>query len=68
MRLLPTRANGQPAFGHYIEELPGSDLARGTGLFVVSFRGERVDDFIRFAGADLLERCGLPDHVMLPGR
>ncbi len=58
-RLLPTRANGQPAFGHYIQE-PGAAVAQGTGLFVLTLEGERIAAITRFGGADLLPRFGLP--------
>jgi RNA polymerase sigma-70 factor (ECF subfamily) len=35
IRLVPTRANGQPAFAHYIRE-PGAPAAQLSGLFVLS--------------------------------
>jgi RNA polymerase sigma-70 factor (ECF subfamily) len=62
-RLVPTRANGQPAFGHYIKE-PDEATARGTGLIVLTVEGDRIAAITRFGHADLLPRFGLP--VALP--
>ncbi|HET9720723.1 MAG TPA: RNA polymerase subunit sigma-70 [Solirubrobacteraceae bacterium] len=67
-RLLETRANGQLAFGHYVEEVPGCGVAVGRGLFVLTLRDGRVCDFTRFGGSDLLERCALPERVGLRDR
>ncbi|WP_374111252.1 RNA polymerase subunit sigma-70 [Nocardia sp. JCM 34519.1] len=56
-RLVPTRANGQPAFGVY-----GSDGVGGcgrSGLLVVGITDARVSSIVRFDG-DLLHRFGLP--------
>jgi RNA polymerase sigma-70 factor (ECF subfamily) len=55
--LVPTRANGQPAFGTY---LLGADGARrGTGLMVVTLEGDRVSALTRFEAA-VLPWFGLP--------
>jgi RNA polymerase sigma-70 factor (ECF subfamily) len=61
-RLVPTRSNGQPAFGHYVAE-PGEQLARGTGLFVLTLEGDRISVIARFGGAELLSSFGLPPTV-----
>jgi RNA polymerase sigma-70 factor (ECF subfamily) len=61
-RLLPTRANGQPAFGHYSAE-PADQVARGTGLLVLTLDRERIAAITRFGGGDLLSRFGLPAAV-----
>ncbi len=58
-QLIPTRANGQPAFGHYIKE-PGEAVARGMGLLVLTLEGERIAAITRFGGGELLPRFGLP--------
>jgi RNA polymerase sigma-70 factor (TIGR02960 family) len=58
-RLVPTRANGQPAFGHYIRE-PGAAAPRGTGLFVLTIEVDRISAITRFADEGLLPRFGLP--------
>jgi RNA polymerase sigma-70 factor (ECF subfamily) len=58
-RLVPTRANGQPAFGHYLID-PQTGVARAGGVIVLSLEGERIAAITRFDGPDLLERFGLP--------
>jgi RNA polymerase sigma-70 factor (ECF subfamily) len=57
--LVPTRANGQPAFGHYMLE-PGSDVAYGTGVFVLTLTGEGISMITRFGGSELVPQFGLP--------
>lgn len=56
--LVPTRANGQPAFGAYLRAATGG-LRRGTGLFVLSFTGDRISAMTRF-DSRVLARFGLP--------
>jgi RNA polymerase sigma-70 factor (ECF subfamily) len=59
VRLVPTRANGQPAFGHYIEDAH-APVGRFSGLLVVSFEGERISALTRFGDTGVLARFGLP--------
>lgn len=55
--LVPTRANGQPAFGAYLR---GSHRAsHGTGLFVLELAGDRISALIRFENT-ALPWFGLP--------
>jgi RNA polymerase sigma-70 factor (TIGR02960 family) len=61
-RLVPTRANGQPALAHYIRE-PGAPTARAAGVFVLTLEGDRISVLARFGGAHLVRRFGLPDTV-----
>ena len=58
-RLLPTRANGQPALAHYVR-VPGEANARGVGVLVLSVRGDRISRVTRFGGEHLLAHFGLP--------
>jgi hypothetical protein len=58
-RLVPTRANGQPAFGHYIRD-PPTGVVRGVGMLVLTVEGERISHIIGFGGAALLGAFGLP--------
>jgi RNA polymerase sigma-70 factor (ECF subfamily) len=58
-RLVPTRANGQPAFGHYIPD-PHAGIVRGVGMLVLTLEGDRIAQITRFGGAALLSRFGLP--------
>ncbi len=57
-RLVPTRANGQPAFGAYLRD-PASGLARIFGLLVITVEGDRVSAITRFENA-VVPRFGLP--------
>jgi hypothetical protein len=60
-RLLPTRANGQPAFGVYLHTPAG---ILGVGLFVLTLAGDRIGAFTRFEDT-VLAAFGLPP--CLPG-
>jgi RNA polymerase sigma-70 factor (TIGR02960 family) len=60
--LVPTRANGQPAFGVYLRA--GSGIRHGSGLFVLTFSGDRISAFTRF-DSGVLPWFGLPRS--LPG-
>lgn len=55
--LVPTRANGQPAFGTYLVAPDGA--RHGTGLMVLTLAGERVSALTRFEGS-VLPWFGLP--------
>jgi len=61
--LVPTRANGQPAFGAYLQAPTG--LRHGTGLIVLTLAGDRVCALSRFENS-LLPWFGLPRS--LPSR
>ena len=49
--LVPTRANGQPAFGAYVRAPDG--ISHGVGLFVLALRGERISALTRFENSVL---------------
>ena len=57
-RLVPTRANGQPAFGVYMED-PVTKICHAFGIFVITLAGEQVSAITRFDNA-VLSRFGLP--------
>jgi hypothetical protein len=57
-RLVPTRANGQPAFGIYVHD-PRSDVLRANGLMVIALAGRQVSAITRFDNSNLA-RFGLP--------
>jgi hypothetical protein len=61
--LVPTRANGQPAFGAYLRA-PTGGIRHGTGLFVLTLAGDRISGMTRFDAA-VLRWFGLPES--LPG-
>ncbi len=58
-RLVPTRANGQPAFGHYLQD-PQAPIARASGLLVLTLEGDRIAAITRFGDGGVLARFGLP--------
>ena len=43
IRLVPTRANGQPAFAYYLGD-PQAGIARAAGLFVLALDGGAISD------------------------
>lgn len=55
--LVPTRANGQPAFGAYLRSADGR--CHGVGLYVLTLAGDRICAMTRFENG-LLPRFGLP--------
>ena len=57
-RLVPTRANGQPAFGLYLPD-PHTDVRHATGLLVLTLAGDRISAMTRFDNS-VLSRFGLP--------
>jgi RNA polymerase sigma-70 factor (TIGR02960 family) len=59
MRLVATRANGQPAFGCYLS-LPYSDVARAFSLFVLTLEGDQISAITWFADSSVFPRFGLP--------
>jgi RNA polymerase sigma-70 factor (ECF subfamily) len=61
--LVPTRANGQPAFGAYLRASTG--IRHGTGLLVLTLSGDRICSVTRFDN-NVLPWFGLPRS--LPSR
>jgi hypothetical protein len=61
--LVPTRANGQPAFGAYVRAPNG--ISHGAGLYVLALSGDRICAMTRFENS-VLPWFGLPRS--LPGR
>jgi RNA polymerase sigma-70 factor (ECF subfamily) len=62
VRLIPTRANGQPAFGHYMED-PHAPVGRFAGVLVLTLEGDRIAAITRFGDSGVLGRFGLPRTV-----
>jgi RNA polymerase sigma-70 factor (ECF subfamily) len=58
VRLVPTRANGQPAFGLYTRDLHAS-VFRAIGLLVITLAGDRTCAMTCFT-TSVLPRFGLP--------
>lgn len=61
--LVPTRANGQPAFGAYLRAPNG--ISHGIGLYVLTLTGDRICTMTRFDNG-MLPSFGLPRS--LPSR
>jgi RNA polymerase sigma-70 factor (ECF subfamily) len=59
LRLVWTRANGQPAFGCYLP-LPRTEIARPYGLLVLALDGDRISAMTWFADTSAFPRFGLP--------
>ncbi len=62
-RLIPTRANGQPAFGLYLRD-PHAAIAHANGLLVLTLAGPQISAITRFEPG-ILPQFGLPRT--LPG-
>jgi len=62
--LVPTRANGQPAFGAYLRA-PNGGIRHGTGLLVLTLSGDQICAVTRF-DSSVLPWFGLPGS--LPSR
>ncbi len=60
LSLVPTRANGQPAFGCYVAD-PHEPVARARGLLAITLAGNLVVGLTRFWDNDVLPYFGLPD-------
>jgi RNA polymerase sigma-70 factor (TIGR02960 family) len=59
LRLVPTRANGQPAFGCYFPS-PHTDIARPYGLLVLTLAGSGIAELTWFADCSVFPHFGLP--------
>jgi RNA polymerase sigma-70 factor (TIGR02960 family) len=59
LRLVPTRANGQPAFGCYLPDAH-APIARAFGLMVLTLTGDRISAITFFHDRSLLPHFGLP--------
>jgi RNA polymerase sigma-70 factor (TIGR02960 family) len=58
-RLVPTRANGQPAFGCYLHD-EHAPIAHAYGLMVLTLRGDRVAAITGFPDTSVFASFGLP--------
>ena len=59
LRLVPTRVNGQPAFGSYLARARG-EVARPFSLFVLTLEGDRISAITWFADTSAFPQLGLP--------
>jgi ketosteroid isomerase-like protein len=62
IRLVPTRANGQPAFGYYMGDAH-ADVAHAGGLVVLTVVGGAIAAITRFGDCGVLPYFGLPRTI-----
>jgi RNA polymerase sigma-70 factor (ECF subfamily) len=59
LRIVPTRANGQPAFGCYFP-CPHTEIARPYGLLVLTLAGTKIAEITFFADSSVFPHFRLP--------
>ena len=59
IRLVPTRANGQPAFGAYLPDAHAA-INRAYALIVLTLEGDRISAMTWFGDLSLFPHFGLP--------
>jgi RNA polymerase sigma-70 factor (ECF subfamily) len=59
LRLVPTRANAQPAFACYLPSAQ-ADVARPYAMFVLTLEGNRISAITWFGDSSIFPRFGLP--------
>jgi RNA polymerase sigma-70 factor (TIGR02960 family) len=60
-RLIPARANGQPAFGVYVQD-PAAGVFHANGMLVGTLAGNRIRAMTRFDNS-VIARFGLPRRL-----
>jgi RNA polymerase sigma-70 factor (TIGR02960 family) len=59
IKLVPTSANGQPAFGSYLQDAH-ADIFHAHGLVVLTLEGDRISAITRFVDNSVLPHFGFP--------
>jgi RNA polymerase sigma-70 factor (ECF subfamily) len=59
LKLVPTQANRQPAFGCYLPD-PHTPIAHAYGLLVLTLRGQHISAITWFSDRAVMARFGLP--------
>jgi RNA polymerase sigma-70 factor (TIGR02960 family) len=59
LRLVPTRANGQPAFGAYLPDAHAA-ISRAYALIVLTLEGDRISAMTWFGDLSVFPHFGLP--------
>ena len=62
LKVVPTRANDDPAFGYYRPD-PNANVYRASGFIVLKVTGERVSSMTRFGDRSLFACFGLPRTI-----
>jgi RNA polymerase sigma-70 factor (TIGR02960 family) len=63
-KLVPTAANGQPAFGCYLPDAH-TPIAHAYGLMVLALRGDRISAITWFSDTAVMARFSLPRTIDL---
>jgi RNA polymerase sigma-70 factor, ECF subfamily len=63
-KLIPTRANSQPAFGCYRDD-EHTPIAHAVGLLVLTLEGDQIAAITNFIDSSVLPRFGLPRTLRL---
>jgi len=67
LKILPTKANNQPAFGYYRKD-SNADIYRASGIFVLTVSEHQISSMTRFGDKSLFACLGLPRTVLDPLR
>ena len=59
MRLVPTRANTQPAIANYVAD-PHGGVSHASVLTVLTLEGDRISALTGFTDSGVFSRFGLP--------
>jgi RNA polymerase sigma-70 factor (TIGR02960 family) len=59
LKLVPTSANGQPAFGTYLQDAH-ADIFHAHGLIVLTLEGDRISAITRFIDNSVMPHFGFP--------
>jgi RNA polymerase sigma-70 factor (TIGR02960 family) len=62
VKMVPTRANNDPAFGYYRKD-PNADVYRASGIFVLTVSEDQIASMTRFGDKSLFACFGLPRTI-----
>jgi RNA polymerase sigma-70 factor (TIGR02960 family) len=62
LKMVPTRANDEPAFGYYRKD-PNADIFRASGIFVLTVSQDQISSMTRFGDKSLFACFGLPRTI-----
>lgn len=62
LKLVPTRANGQPAFGYYVPDRT-ANLYRARGIVVLTLAFDHISGMTSWWHPDMVAGFGLPDSI-----
>jgi RNA polymerase sigma-70 factor (ECF subfamily) len=65
LKMVPMRANNQPAFGYYRKD-PNADVYRASGIFVLTVSQDQISSMTRFGDKSLFACFGLPRTILDP--